>query len=470
MEWELADGEEYRKVSNVVASQWGGGGPYAFIEIGGWVPDKEVVEGTIHGADVEETVTYSCTHPERSSYYEKNDDATHRFYCSACKTVLVESEPHVQGAFDEFVPYEAVPAKYRADYPNGYCWYRCTKCLGLYRVPAEKHAVREGDGQTVESAADGAKFRVKAAYDKFTGVVKDGDAALKRGTDFTDRDGSTVIELTESYLKKLKPGAHTLTAVFQDGFAALNFTTAYDPSAPKTCKVTFDAGGGSGKMKAVKVRRGEMYTLPECGFTAPKGKVFKAWDKGAVGAQIKIKADTVITARWKKQPAPVICTITFKPNGGKGTMKAQKAEKGATVTLNANKFKRAKHVFGGWNTMKDGSGKAYKAGAKIKLKNDLTLYAQWKKISLKQSKISAIKKGEKVKLTATLTIGGKAVRDKKVTFAFNGKKYTAKTNKKGVAEATIPVKVTKALKVGKKYTITATYADVTVKQTVKVKK
>ena len=470
MEWELADGEEYRKVSNVVASQWGGGGPYAFIEIGGWVPDKEVVEGTIHGADVEETVTYSCIHPERSSYYEKKDDATHRFYCSACKTVLVESEPHVQGAFDEFVPYEAVPAKYRADYPNGYCWYRCTKCLGLYRVPAEKHAVREGDGQTVESAADGAKFRVKAAYDKFTGVVKDGDAALKRGTDFTDRDGSTVIELTKSYLKKLKPGAHTLTAVFQDGFAALNFTTAYDPSAPKTCKVTFDAGGGSGKMKAVKVRRGEMYTLPECGFTAPKGKVFKAWDKGAVGAQIKIKADTVITARWKKQPAPVICTITFKPNGGKGTMKAQKAEKGATVTLNANKFKRAKHVFGGWNTMKDGSGKAYKAGAKIKLKNDLTLYAQWKKISLKQSKISAIKKGEKVKLTATLTIGGKAVRDKKVTFVFNGKKYTAKTNKKGVAEATIPVKVTKALKVGKKYTITATYADVTVKQTVKVKK
>lgn len=428
------------------------------------------MEGTIHGADVEETVTYSCTHPEGSSYYEKKDDATHRFYCSACKTVLVESEPHVQGAFDEFVPYEAVPAKYRADYPNGYCWYRCTKCLGLYRVPAEKHAVREGDGQTVESAADGAKFRVKAAYDKFTGVVKDGDAALKRGTDFTDRDGSTVIELTESYLKKLKPGAHTLTAVFQDGFAALNFTTAYDPSAPKTCKVTFDAGGGSGKMKAVKVRRGEMYTLPECGFTAPKGKVFKAWDKGAVGAQIKIKADTVITARWKKQPAPVICTITFKPNGGKGTMKAQKAEKGATVTLNANKFKRAKHVFGGWNTMKDGSGKAYKAGAKIKLKNDLTLYAQWKKISLKQSKISAIKKGEKVKLTATLTIGGKAVRDKKVTFVFNGKKYTAKTNKKGVAEATIPVKVTKALKVGKKYTITATYADVTVKQTVKVKK
>jgi len=105
MEWELADGEEYRKVSKAVASQWGGGGPYAYIEIGGWVPDKDVVEGTIHGADVEETVTYSCIHPERSSYYEKNDDATHRFYCSACKTVLVESEPHVQGAFDEFVPY-----------------------------------------------------------------------------------------------------------------------------------------------------------------------------------------------------------------------------------------------------------------------------------------------------------------------------------------------------------------------------
>ena len=237
----------------------------------------------------------------------------------------------------------------------------------------------------------------------------------------------------------------------------------------ETCAITFDANGGSGTMDAVTVNKGELYTLPACGFTAPEGKEFDGWDLGAAGDQIEITADTVLTAQWKNKAAKIY-KVTFKANGGKGTMKALKAESGKKVKLTANKFTKKGYVFAGWNTKKNGKGTAYKDGAKITLKKNITLYAQWDKIALKMDKVSAIKQGKDLKLSVTLKIGGKAVKGKKVTFTFNGKKYTAKTDKKGVAKVTIKKAVTKKLKVGKKVKISAAFGGVTVNATAVVKK
>ena len=66
--------------------------------------------------------------------------------------------------------------------------------------------------------------------------------------------------------------------------------------------VSFNAGGGSGTMKEQSVVKGQKYTLPACAFTAPAGKEFDAWDKGAPGVKIDVTADTVITALWKDIP------------------------------------------------------------------------------------------------------------------------------------------------------------------------
>ena len=66
--------------------------------------------------------------------------------------------------------------------------------------------------------------------------------------------------------------------------------------------VTFKAGGGYGKMAKETVAEDEPYTLPKCGFTAPAGKAFDKWDKGAPGTKINVTADTVITALWKTGP------------------------------------------------------------------------------------------------------------------------------------------------------------------------
>ena len=86
-------------------------------------------------------------------------------------------------------------------------------------------------------------------------------------------------------------------------------------------------------------------------------------------------------------------------------------------------------------------------------------------------KVTVKRSAKKLVLTANLgKINKKYLKNKKIIFKFNGKKYTAKTNKKGVAKVTIKSSVLKKLKVGKKITYQATYLKDTVKKTTKVKK
>ncbi|WP_458453130.1 Ig-like domain repeat protein [Methanobrevibacter sp.] len=99
------------------------------------------------------------------------------------------------------------------------------------------------------------------------------------------------------------------------------------------------------------------------------------------------------------------------------------------------------------------------------------------KIVVKQTlklvkKTVKVKKGKKIILKAKLKwSNGKAIKGKKITFKFKGKKYKAKTNKKGVAKVVIKKKnVLKKLKRGKKYKFTATYVKNTVKGKVSIKK
>ena len=67
--------------------------------------------------------------------------------------------------------------------------------------------------------------------------------------------------------------------------------------------VSFDPGEGSGSMAPVTVAGGELFTLPECTFTAPAGKVFRGWEAGGVlypqGASVTVtEANFTVTAVW----------------------------------------------------------------------------------------------------------------------------------------------------------------------------
>ena len=90
-------------------------------------------------------------------------------------------------------------------------------------------------------------------------------------------------------------------------------------------------------------------------------------------------------------------------------------------------------------------------------------------LKLKKAKVK--KSAKKLVLTAKVKkINGKYPKGKKVKFKFNGKKFKAKINKKGVAKLTIKSKYLKKLKVGKKVKYQASYKKDVVKKSVKVKK
>ena len=104
------------------------------------------------------------------------------------------------------------------------------------------------------------------------------------------------------------------------------------------------------------------------------------------------------------------------------------------------------------------------------LSKSLKLYV--KKVPTKLIvKNKSYKKSKKIKkLTATLkTKSGKALAKKKLTFIVNGKKYTAKTNKKGVATVKVKISKRKTYKFTVKFAGGSTYLKTSKKAKLKIK-
>ena len=279
------------------------------------------------------------------------------------------------------------------------------------------------------------------------------------------------------------------------------------PEAAVTIKPPEAQTGSKAAKPAITVPDGAKYTVEACcwnqadgshaelsdlkEYTFENGKSYKCWVTLAAGQGYAFSDDTRLTVNGGKLVtiddvytsstysalvATISVTITagewkisFNANGGTGTMNEMTAEKGKAVKLPKNQFTKKNGMFKCWNTAADGSGAGYLDEAEIIPTGDTVLYAQWTPVSLKLSKIS-VKQNKDTVLTVTLKIDGKAVKGRKVTVTFNGKKYTAKTDKKGVAKVKVKKKVTKKLTVGKKITVTATFGGVTVTKKVKVKK
>lgn len=72
--------------------------------------------------------------------------------------------------------------------------------------------------------------------------------------------------------------------------------------------VTYDANGGRGTMDAVSVDVGTEYTLPGCGFTAPRGKVLRCWSIGTrryePGDTITVNTHVTVSAVWQNRSGP----------------------------------------------------------------------------------------------------------------------------------------------------------------------
>ena len=104
--------------------------------------------------------------------------------------------------------------------------------------------------------------------------------------------------------------------------------------------------------------------------------------------------------------------------------------------------------------------KGYSIKNKIKVKG--VIFSK-KTVNIKKS-------SRKLVLAAKLKQGKKLLKNKVVIFKFKGKKYKAKTNKKGIAKVTIKRNVIAKLKAGKKYRFNVTYLKSNINRTIKVKR
>ena len=146
--------------------------------------------------------------------------------------------------------------------------------------------------------------------------------------------------------------------------------------------VKFVANGGTGTMATELMNTPT--ALPPNIFTRAK-HAFTDWNtaadgKGtsyANGATYAFNAPLTLYAQWvvishvaKKH------SVSFKANGGTGTMKDQSDN--VLATLKSNSFTRTHYVFNDWNTAANDSGTSYVNGAAYNFKKSITLYAQWK--------------------------------------------------------------------------------------------
>ena len=198
-----------------------------------------------------------------------------------------------------------------------------------------------------------------------------------------------------------------------DGYVVLGNTeikALWKDSAviPTTFTITFNANGGTGSMEPVTVEEGSRYPLPACGFTAPAGQEFKAWEIGGIeynaGDGYVVLGNTEIKALWKDSAViPTTFTITFNANGGTGSMEPVTVEEGSRYPLPACGFIPPVNMqFSGWALSADGS---VIADGAIMVTSNITLYAIWEPVPVNEFVVFFDGNGGTPAVSSMTTIG-----------------------------------------------------------------
>ena len=180
------------------------------------------------------------------------------------------------------------------------------------------------------------------------------------------------------------------------------------PPAPTEFIVTFDGNGGTGSMEPVTVEEGSRYPLPACGFTAPAGQEFKAWEIGGIeynaGDGYVVLGNTEIKALWKDSAViPTTFTITFNANGGTGSMEPVTVEEGSRYPLPACGFIPPVNMqFSGWALSAGGS---VIADGAIMVTSNITLYAIWEPVPVNEFVVFFDGNGGTPAVSSMTTIG-----------------------------------------------------------------
>jgi len=183
--------------------------------------------------------------------------------------------------------------------------------------------------------------------------------------------------------------------------------------------VSFRANGGTGRMADQTFIIDSVRTLSDSEYYR-SGYTFVGWNTAADGSGTAYAAGTQLSelakvlaeadaetmplyAQWERSEN--VFSVSFAPNGGKGSMDQQVFVKGTPAKLKANEFTREGYVFAGWCDDPNGEGKFYADEEEFTATEDFTLlYAQWEKactITLIAGD-GAFKDGEKTAAVAIL--------------------------------------------------------------------
>lgn len=176
--------------------------------------------------------------------------------------------------------------------------------LNLYggKISAKGTNGLVGEGKTHINLKGDTEIEIESEYDDIktytAGII---DAAGYAGENISIFcSGLSEGDIVVKNVTDETAGKFTLSATQNSGYMLKRVGNNLVYTAVYT--VSFDANGGSGTMAEVLREKGE-YQLPECTFTAPEGKIFKAWSVDGVdyneGDKINISKNTVIKAIWK---------------------------------------------------------------------------------------------------------------------------------------------------------------------------
>jgi uncharacterized repeat protein (TIGR02543 family) len=176
-----------------------------------------------------------------------------------------------------------------------------------------------------------------------------------------------------------KLGAYDLTINHGATGLALVKRKAVADTTSGSYTISYNANGGTGTIAdTTKIHDVNLVLSNGSGF-AREGYTFVGWisefgDVYEPGATYSTNASEIFYANWRINSY----SIAYNANGGADSIDNDSKLYNDTLSLSTGSgFNRARYSFAGWNTLADGSGVDYAAGAPYSINAPQTFYAKW---------------------------------------------------------------------------------------------
>lgn len=333
-----------------------------------------------------------------------------------------------------------------------------------YSVFCDDHSVCAGYTKAFEMLMNGAGIDTIAllSTDHAWNMIKINDSWYHMDCTWDDMDGYSGYEMIYNFFNRSESvirsdGTHEIQSMFDGKLPASTLDSGAGNTSIGKC-ATPSKKTATPKVTYKTVKNGVQVTISsntsntEIYYTTNGQTASSSYTKShrykkpfTISKKTTIKAIAVKDTYWNSDQTSKtvdgrVYTVNFKSNGGSSVSK-QYVQYNKVIKKPSNP-KRSKYTFAGWYT----DSKLTKAwDFNTKIKSGKTLYAKWKKISLKQAVISKVQNvsGKKIKVTVKKVSGADGYQIQ----------YSTKSNMKSAKTVTSSKTTTTISKLskGKKY-------------------